>query len=75
MKNSLWKNWFLLLLGLWVMVLPWTGFPQSIKTPLTVLSGLCIVALSFTLARPSGEANSSPRQEELFVDDTFEDTE
>ena len=76
MKNRLWKNWFLLLLGLWIMILPWTGFPQEVKTPLTVLSGFCVLVLSFVLARPTADEGRAPTQEQLFSEDTFpEDTD
>lgn len=76
MKNRLWKNWFLLLLGLWITILPWTGFPQQIKTPLTVVTGLAVIALAFVLARPAADDVSRPSQEKLFSDENFiEDNE
>ncbi len=72
MKNRLWKNWFLLLLGAWITILPWTGFPQQIKTPITVVSGLGVVLLSFVMARPeSTRPSRSSEQDEFFAEDEF----
>lgn len=41
-------------IGAWVAILPLLGFPETVKTILFAITGLCIVILSYTLrgARP-----------------------
>ncbi len=53
MKNNLFKNWFLLFLGLIITLLPWMGFPQEIKTAITITAGLLVILCAFVLARPA----------------------
>jgi hypothetical protein len=43
------KARILLFLGLWVTIIPYTGFPYSWKDILTTLSGLVLVYFSYTL--------------------------
>lgn len=38
-------------LGIWITILPYSGFPYSWKDTLVTLSGLGLVYLSFTLYR------------------------
>ena len=57
------------------MVLPWTGFPGSIKTVLSVVGGFLVILLSFSLARSSGatqelEIQVDEQTLELFADDS-----
>lgn len=59
MKNNLWKNWLLLISGLAIMLLPWMGFPQEIKNPLTIFLGFIVVVSSFILARPVSDRGFS----------------
>lgn len=40
-----------LILGVWMVLLPFLGFPYSWKDVLTALSGLGLIYLSFTLYR------------------------
>lgn len=51
MTNRLWKNWFLLVTGVFLMVLPFLGFPRGGKDALSTFSGFVVVCLSFMLAR------------------------
>lgn len=70
MKNNLWKNWLLLISGLAIMLLPWTGFPQEIKTPLTIFLGFLVVVSSFTMARPASTRSAAPfPPEEEFIEE------
>jgi hypothetical protein len=43
----------LLILGIWVAVLPFLGFPYSWKDILTALSGLALIYISFVMYRES----------------------
>ena len=43
----------LLILGIWVAVLPFLGFPYSWKDILTALSGLGLIYVSFVMYRES----------------------
>ncbi|MEK7539542.1 MAG: hypothetical protein AAB595_02815 [Patescibacteria group bacterium] len=43
----------LLILGIWVAVLPYLGFPYSLKNILTTLSGLGFIYVSFLLYKES----------------------
>jgi hypothetical protein len=65
----LWKNWLLLMCGLWVMVLPWLGFPRGFKDILFLVSGFCVAALSLMMAQPHKEhgvnENTHPSQKEI----------
>ena len=47
------KAWILLILGVWLAILPYLGFPYSWKDILTVLSGLGIVYVSFVVYKES----------------------
>lgn len=42
-----------LILGIWIMILPYLGFPYSWKDILITLSGLGLIYLSFTLYQES----------------------
>ena len=48
----MWKNWLLLVLGLFVIALPFLGLPSGARTFLFFLSGLGVIALSFLVAQP-----------------------
>jgi len=52
----------LLILGVWVAVLPYLGFPHAWKNILFTLSGLGFIYISFILYRESkkGEPKNSP---------------
>ncbi len=41
------KERTLFIIGLWIMVLPFTGFPPSWREVLLVISGLALVYLSY----------------------------
>ena len=45
------KTKILLILGIWVTLLPYSGFPNSWKDVLYTLTGLGLVALSYFLYR------------------------
>ena len=53
----------LLILGIWVAILPYLGFPYSWKEVLFTLSGLGLVYLSYMLYRERKKEESS---EEIF---------
>lgn len=43
------KARILLILGIWVAILPYLGFPYTLKNILLTLSGLGLIFLSYTL--------------------------
>ena len=45
------KAYIVLILGIWVAILPLLGFPYSLKSFLTTISGLLLIYVSFTLYR------------------------
>lgn len=47
------KARILLVLGIWIMILPYLGFPYSWKNILTTLSGLGLIYVSFILYKES----------------------
>jgi len=48
------------IIGIWVAILPYLGFPYSWKMILTTLSGLAIIYISYTLYRISKAKEKSP---------------
>ena len=47
------KAWTLLILGVWVAILPYLGFPYSWTDILITLSGLGLIYVSFMLYKES----------------------
>lgn len=47
------KAYILLILGIWVAVLPYLGFPYSWKDVLTTLSGFGLIYVSFIIYKES----------------------
>lgn len=47
------RMYLFLILGIWIMVLPYLGFPYSWKGILTTLSGLGLVCASYMLYKES----------------------
>lgn len=43
------KAYILLILGVWVAILPYLGFPYSWKAVLATISGLAVIYVSFAL--------------------------
>ena len=58
-----------LILGIWIVVLPYLGFPYSWKDILTTLSGLGLIYVSFMLYKESKIMEN--KQEKTF--DNFSD--
>lgn len=42
----MWKNWFLSLIGLWLVLLGFSGFPSSTLKILIIISGLAVAFLA-----------------------------
>ncbi|MCE9629073.1 MAG: hypothetical protein K8Q91_03710 [Candidatus Vogelbacteria bacterium] len=51
MHNIIWRNRASAILGLMIIVLPFTGFPSVIKTSLFVILGAIIALFGFTGTR------------------------
>lgn len=66
MRHIIWRNRASAILGLLIMIIPFTGFPESLRTALIVLFGLLIVIFGFARESTSGfsynqEATTEPR--------------
>lgn len=65
----MWRNWFIGILGLWIVILAFLGFPPSVKRILMIVTGLAIALISFwrgvseTIADSIGNLVSSPETE------------
>ncbi len=57
--------------GVWLIILPFTGFPRSWKTVLTILTGVVIAyvgALIFKKARKDSRHQGGERRTETFTE-------
>lgn len=54
MRHIIWRNRASAILGLLIMIMPFTGFPESLRTALIVLFGLLIVVFGFSRESASG---------------------
>ena len=66
MRHIIWRNRASAILGLLIIIIPFTGFPESLRTALIVLFGLLIVIFGFARESTSGfsynqEAVTEPR--------------
>ena len=48
MRYIIWRNRASAILGLVVMLVPFTGFPEGVRESLTVLAGFLIVVFGFS---------------------------
>lgn len=62
----------LVIAGAWLFILPFTGFPHSWKTVLTVITGLIVIYLGVLLWRRDRAQYHAPRYETR--SDTFTET-
>lgn len=63
------KRQFIILLGIWIMVLPSLGFPAGWDNALLVATGLLIVVISFML-KP--EVKAAAKSDAIHVDNHAE---
>jgi len=49
------KQKILFLLGVWIAILSFLGFPSGIKTTLFVLTGLVLILISYNLNKKNGD--------------------
>ena len=54
MRHIIWRNRASAILGLLIMIIPFTGFPEPLRTALIVLFGLLIVIFGFARESTSG---------------------
>jgi hypothetical protein len=45
------KNRSVVILGIWIAIIPFTGFPNGFKSFLIILSGFAVAIISYFLAR------------------------
>ena len=68
------KARILLFLGIWIVVLPYLGFPYSWKDVFTILSGLGLIYLSYKLYKESKvKEGKEERTFDNFRENKFED--
>lgn len=56
-----WKNWTLFITGLLTLLLPYSGFPQSIKSALLIIFGLMVCAIAGSFLWPYHEGRRVTR--------------
>jgi hypothetical protein len=64
------KAYIVLVFGIWVAILPLLGFPYSLKSFLTTISGLLLIYVSFVLCK---EFKTKDKKEKTF--DNFSENE
>ena len=68
------KAHLFLILGIWVAILPYLGFPYSWKDTLTTVSGLGLIYFSFTFHQKSKlKVNKKKEIFDNFSENKFED--
>ncbi len=68
------KARILLFLGIWIVVLPYLGFPHSWKDVLTAVSGVGLILLSYLLYRESKmKEGREVKSFDNFSENRFED--
>jgi len=55
-----------LILGIWVAVLPYLGFPSTLKSVLFSMTGLVFIYLSFVIYKESREGNKKKKHFDNF---------
>ncbi|MFA6520278.1 MAG: hypothetical protein WCT44_01570 [Candidatus Paceibacterota bacterium] len=63
----------LLILGIWVAIIPYTGFPYSWKDILTTLSGLALAYFSYTIYKEHKIKELQDRPFDNFKENNFND--
>ncbi|MEK7085075.1 MAG: hypothetical protein AAB904_00945 [Patescibacteria group bacterium] len=43
----MWQNWLLGVLGLWIVLMPFLGFPLGAHRTLTIITGILVAVLGF----------------------------
>lgn len=69
------KARILLILGIWVTILPYLGFPYSWKDVLFTLSGIVLVFLSYLLYRDYKEGNQKKTFDNFSENSNFSENE
>ncbi len=69
------KAYIFLVLGIWMAILPYLGFPYSWKDVLVTISGLGLIYLSYVLYKESKERESKKENFENFSENKFEGEE
>lgn len=69
------KARILLILGTWIVILSYLGFPQYLKDVLFVLSGLGLIYLSYTLYAEAKEKETSEKTFDNYKENNFNENE
>lgn len=56
----MWRNWINGILGLWIILMPFLGFPPGAHRTLMILSGLVVAILAFWSAMGEGKSAAGP---------------
>ena len=68
------KARILLILGIWVTILPYLGFPYSWKDLLTTVSGLLIIFFSFVLYKEYKSERDTKENSKVIFDNFRENS-
>jgi len=69
MRNIIWRNQASAILGVMVILLPFSGFPESFRNTFFVILGILIVLFGFTGSRKiSAVIESKPVDENKITD-------
>ena len=71
----MYRAYTLLLMGIWMAILPYLGFPNSWKNVLFILSGLVLVYFSYTLYKEVKEKEEKKDFDNFSENNNFNDKE
>lgn len=71
------KHRILVLTGLWIMILPFLGFPRGFKNTLFIITGLILILLAYTIKRRKRiqRLRKSEERKETYQDNPEDGTE
>jgi uncharacterized membrane protein YuzA (DUF378 family) len=63
------KEKTLLIIGLWVMIIPFSGFPSNWRAIIFIITGICIVYLAYLFyGEARARLNKIDKETKIFVD-------
>lgn len=66
------KEMTIIALGVWVVIVPYLGFPGPWRTGILVMTGLCVVVVGFLLRAQTISKGTHRDNNHLFVENTTE---
>lgn len=68
------KERILLILGIWVALLPYLGFPYFLKNFLYTISGIVVAYFSYVLYKESQRKNAQEKTFDNFKEEVIQET-